>query len=307
MPAVTLAHGSVVLGASSLGSQSVEDAVDLARDLLSPGLPELAGFAGVDTSNNYAEGRSEQALGRAIAAGGVPDGVLLMTKVDADPESGRFDGDRVRQSVEESLGRLGLDRVPLLHLHDPHSLALADALAAGGAVPALVRLREEGVVDAIGVATGPPELVQAYVSTGIFDAVLSHNCLTLVNRTAEPVFADARARGMTVLNAAPFGGGILAGSQHHGGTYAYRPAAPDLLQRVAELGEICLRHGVSLAAAALAFSMRHPLVDATVVGISSLRRLEQLRTLVSTRVPDALLEELDELESHDGRDGAGAR
>ena len=93
-------------------------------------------------------------------------GPPVMTKVDADPVTGRFDGDRVRRSVEESLGRLGVDRLPLLHLHDPHAVTLAEALAPDGAVPALVRLRDEGVVDAIGVASGPPELAHAYVRTG---------------------------------------------------------------------------------------------------------------------------------------------
>jgi D-threo-aldose 1-dehydrogenase len=225
----------------------------------------------------------------------VPDGTLVMTKVDRDPETGRFDGDRVRRSFEESLDRLGVDHLPLLHLHDPHAISVDEALAADGVVPALVRLRDEGLVDAIGVATGPPELAHAYVSTGLFDAVLSHNCLTLVDRTAEPLFRDARERGMTVLNAAPFGGGILAGSANHRDTYAYRPAGAGLLATVARMEDLCEKHGVPLAAAALAFSMRHPLVDATVVGISSSERLAQLRTLLAAAVPAALLDELEEL------------
>jgi D-threo-aldose 1-dehydrogenase len=122
--------------------------------------------------------------------------------------------------------------------------------------------------------------------------VLSHNAFTLVDRSALPVLEDARARGMTVLNAAPFGGGILAGSPRHRKSYAYRPATTDLLERVARLTERCRESAVPLAAAALAFSRSHPLVDATVVGVSSLERLDQLRALAAVPLAAALLEEL---------------
>lgn len=77
----------------------------------------------------------------------------------------------------------------------------------GGAVPALIELRDQGVIGAIGIASGTLSQVREYVDTGAFDVVLSHNRYTLVTRTAEPLFEAARAHGMTVFNAAPFGGG----------------------------------------------------------------------------------------------------
>src|SRR3954462_15750431 len=122
----------------------------------------------LDTSNGYGEdGAGERRVGAAIRrAGGLPEGFVLATKVDPDPVTGDFSGDRVRRSLEESLERLGVDRVPLLHLHDPERIPFAEATAPGGPLPALVALREEGVVDWIGVAGGDVPEMHRYVETG---------------------------------------------------------------------------------------------------------------------------------------------
>jgi D-threo-aldose 1-dehydrogenase len=258
-----------------------------------------SGFPAIDTANGYASGRSEACLGTAIGRVGLAGGTAVVTKVDADPVTGVFDGDRVRRSFAESLERLGLDRVPLLHLHDPYTLTLAEAMEPGGAVPALVRLRDEGAVDAIGIAAGPVRLLLEYVGTGVFDAVLTHNRFTLVDRSGEPVLRAAKERGMLAVNAAPFGGGILAGSARHRDRYAYRPATDETLRRVAAARLACSRHDVPMDAAALAFSTRSPLVDATVVGVSSVMRLRRLHELVATHVPDELLDELETLAVDD--------
>ncbi|WP_035749181.1 aldo/keto reductase [Arthrobacter sp. 35W] len=278
-------RSALYLGASRLGDGRLdhEGSARLADAFMH------AGFDGVDTSNNYTEGRSEALLGAAISsAGSVPDGVALSTKADADPVTGAFDGDRVNRSFEESTQRLGVDRLPLYLLHDPYSITVKEAMSSGGAVEALVQLRGQGLVGAVGIAAGPLPLLAEYLATGAFDAVLSHNRFTLADRSAAGLFADARARGITVVNAAPFGGGILAGSAASAGRYAYRPASAALLRWVGRLGDLCASAGIPLAAAALDFSLHHPDVDATVVGITSLQRLQELRGLVNTPVPEEL-------------------
>ena len=97
----------------------------------------------VDTSNGYGEdGTAERRIGAAIRrAGGLPAHVVLGTKVDPDPRTGDFSGDRVRASLEESMERLGVDRIPLLHLHDPERISFEEGVAPGGPVEALVDLR----------------------------------------------------------------------------------------------------------------------------------------------------------------------
>ena len=282
-----LPQGCVRIGASTLGAPQRPDPDELADAMLQ------AGFPAVDTSNRYASGHSEAAPGRAIGRVGLPDGTVVITKVDADTETGVFDGDRVRRSFEESIGRLGLDRLPLLPLHDPYMITVADAMSPGGAVEALVRLRDEGAVDAIGIAGEPPALLLDYIGTGVFDAVLTHSHYNLIDRDSLGVLQAARERGMATINAAPFGGGILAGSPDHRDSYAYRPTSKETLRRVDLVESICARYAVAMDAAALAFSTHSGLVDATAVGVSSLARLRRLDELVVTDVPSALLDELE--------------
>ncbi|HKU11113.1 MAG TPA: aldo/keto reductase, partial [Sinomonas sp.] len=156
-----------------------------------------------------------------------------------------------------------------------------------------LELRDSGAVEAIGIAAGPIPLLLDYVRTGAFDAVLTHNRFTLVDRSALPLLAEARSRGMTVFNAAPFGAGVLAAGVRPGARYGYRPATEPVIAWVGRAQDICDRHGVPLAAAALHFSLRSPLVDSTVVGVRTAARLRELETLVDTRVPEGLWAELD--------------
>jgi len=283
---------SLVLGTSGLGSGDRDAAIETATALLRSGLL-------IDTSNSYAGGASERVLGLALSA--LPPAeradaaARLITKVDADPASGAFDADRVRRSAEESLIRLGVDRFPLLHLHDPYSVTIDEALAPGGAVEGLLRLRDDGVAGAIGIAAGPIPLMRRYVAGGAFDAVLSHNRFTLVDRSATALFEDARRRGMTVFNAAPFGGDLLARGPRPGATYGYRPIDEALASWTTALFDLCTRHGVAPASVALRFSTGSSLVDHTVVGISSQARLAQLRDLDETRIPAELWAAVDAL------------
>lgn len=279
---------AITLGTSGLGERA--DAVATAGALL------CTEHALVDTSNAYDGGRSEQVIGRAIAdLGGLPAGTQVISKADRDPETGTFDRDRVLRSFEESTARLGLDTLPLYQLHDPYTISFAEAMAPGGAVQGLLELREQGVVGAIGVAAGPTSLLTQYVATEAFDAVLSHNRYTLVDRSAAELFAGARRRGMLVFNAAPFGGGLLAAGARPGARYDYREAPADLLTWVRRAEAVCAEHHLPLAAAALAFSTREQTISSTVVGARSAARLSELTDLLDTPVPADLWPALDAL------------
>jgi D-threo-aldose 1-dehydrogenase len=260
----------------------------------------LAAFEGplnfLDTSNEYGGGESERRVGEAVRArGGLPAGFVLDTKVDPDPGTGDFSGRRVRASLEESLGRLGLDRVPLLHLHDPERISFEEGMAAGGPVEALVRLREEGVVDAIGVAGGPVDLLTWYVQTGLFDVVLTHNRYTLLDRSAEPLFAAATARGVGVLNAAPYGAGMLVKGPETRPRYAYGLGDASLADTASRMRAACDAFGVPLAAAALQFSARDARIHSTVVGMSAPERIRETLDLLAVDIPDELWDRLEAL------------
>ncbi|MEP6480263.1 MAG: aldo/keto reductase, partial [Rhodoglobus sp.] len=180
---------TIIAGASPLGSMpdlygydvSESTAVDFVLSLLrSP-------IRAIDTSNNYGDGASERRIGRAIElAGGVPDDFLVITKVDS--AGGDFSGTRARESFRESIERLGVQSVPLLFLHDPDAFDFGYMTSAGGAVDALVQIRDEGLADAIGVATGDTSLLHRYLDLGVFDVILCHNRFTLVDRSADELF-----------------------------------------------------------------------------------------------------------------------
>jgi D-threo-aldose 1-dehydrogenase len=251
----------------------------------------------IDTSNNYGGGAAERRIGRALAAaGGLPPGFVLATKVDADPDTGDFSGERVRRSVAESLERLGLDRVQLMYVHDPeYHLSFTEAMAPGGPVEALVALRDQGVLGHLGVAGGPVRLMRDFIATGTFDAVLSHNRFTLIDRSAGPLMDDASERGVAFVNGAPYGGGILAKGPDAQPRYAYQPASEKVAGAVRAMQKACASYGVPLAAAALQFSVRDPRVTSTVVGVSEPSRIAEIAELTEARIPDALWQQLEAL------------
>jgi D-threo-aldose 1-dehydrogenase len=248
----------------------------------------------VDTSNGYSNGESETRIGLAIAAeGGLPPGVLVETKVD--PKDGDYSGARVRRSVEESMRRLGLDHLPVVHLHDPEFHPFDELTAPGGAVETLVALRDEGVIGHLGVAGGEVHEIARYVELGVFELLLTHNRWTLVDHSAGPLIEAAVGRGMGVINAAVHGGGILA--KPHAGlrSYGYRDAPPATLAAVAAMAALAEQHGTELATVALAWSLRDPRIAATVVGFTKPERIGQLLPAASLELPASFWARLEEL------------
>jgi D-threo-aldose 1-dehydrogenase len=292
---------AVALGCAALGDMPAEfgDRVTRDRALATIRAALDGGLRLIDTAAIYGEGRSEERLGAVLRArGGVPPGVTVSTKADRDPRSGDFSGAQMRRSVEASLERLGLEAIPLLFLHDPEHTTFAAAMMPGGPVEALVRLRDEGRIHHLGVAGGAIPLLLRFVETGLFEAVITHNRFTLLNRSAEPLLELASARGVAVINAAPYATGLLAKGSATG-RYAYRIAPPSVVARAREAEDRCRRYGVPLAAAALALSLREPRIAATIVGMTRPSRVEETLALAATPVPDALLGELAPLATLD--------
>lgn len=249
-----------------------------------------AGIGFIDTSNGYGEGESERIVGDALALR-PNSSALVATKVDPDPRSGDFSASRAIESFEESLERLGLERVSLLYLHDPERIGAEATLDRTGPLAGMVALRDRGLVDHLGIAGGPNTLNRRLLATDEFDVLLSHSRYSLLDRSALGLFDEAHRRGIGVVNAAPFGGGILAKGPTRA-RYGYHDAPPAVVASATRMAEACARAGVPLAAAALQFSLRCPLIDATVVGMTKPERVAQ--TLVETTISAELWSELDD-------------
>ncbi len=302
-----LAVTPICVGTSALGSFPAQYGYEVDEEAALATLRRvLAGpFNFLDTSNEYGNGGdSERRIGAALAEkGGLPAGLVLATKVDPLPGSSDFSGDRVRRSVEESLTRLRLQKLQLVYLHDPEKMTFKEGVAPGGAVEALVKLRDEGVIGFLGVAGGPIDLMLQYLATEVFDAVISHNRFTLVDQTAEPLMDDAKRRNVGFVNAAPYGGGMLVKGPDAVPTYCYAPASQATIDRVRRMEQLCKAHGVPLAAAALQFSMRDERVTSTIVGMSDPSRIEHTQQLAEQPIPEELWKELEPLAAL-GRNGA---
>ncbi len=247
----------------------------------------------VDTAASYGDGESERRIGLALRErGGLPSGFVLATKADRDLHSGDFSGAQMRRSVERSLHLLGLERLPLVYLHDAEHTTFEETMAPGGAVEGLQRCKDEGLVERLGVACGPIRLSRRYVETGLFEVALAHNRYTLLNTAADPFWDLCARRGIAAVNAAPYGGGMLVRGPHSYARYAYRAASDDVMARAGHLEALCARYDVPLAAAALQFSLRDPRIASTVVGVSAPEQIAQTVAFASHPIPEELWDEL---------------
>ncbi|MBA3636828.1 MAG: aldo/keto reductase [Actinomycetota bacterium] len=252
----------------------------------------------LDTAASYGDGESERRIGEVLEEiGGLPESVVLATKADRDLTTGDFSGEQMRRSVERSLRLLGMDRLQLVYLHDPEHESFDRMMATGGPVEVLRGLREEGAIQHLGVAGGPIDLMIRFVETDLFEAVITHNRYTLVNRAADPLFDVAAERGVAALNAAPYGSGILAKGPDDYARYEYREAPREMIEQVRAMKDACLAFDVPLAAAALQFSLKDSRIVSTIVGMSRPERVQQTLDLATHPIPVELWERIDALVS----------
>src|SRR5688572_21397355 len=304
---VTLGHTNLVVSNICFGASAMGDMPDTygygvdekrAKDTL------RAIFAGptnfLDTSRNYGFGRSEERIGDVIREhGGLPEGFVISTKLDRDPETNRFDASRARRSLEESLKALGLDRIHLLHLHDPeHAASLREVTGPNGAVSELFKIKEEGLAEAVGLAAGPVDVMMPILRDWDFDALITHNRFTLANRNAEAMIAFAHSKGIAVLNAAPYASGVLAKGSNSYPRYVYQKASGNMLDPIRRIEAVCARHSIPPGAAALQFSMRDQRVTSTICGISRPERVAQTLEWAAWPIPAEAWDELMSLPSN---------
>jgi D-threo-aldose 1-dehydrogenase len=253
-------------------------------------------IAFMDTAASYGDGESERRIGMVLREiGGLPPGFVLATKADRDLHSGDFSGEQFKRSVERSLRLLGLDRLQMVFLHDPEHSTFEAVMAAGGPTDVLQQFQQDGIIEHIGVAGGPIDLLIRFVETGAFEAVITHNRYTLLNQSAAPLIEMASRRGIGVLNAAPYGSGLLAKGPDAYPRYAYSDAPEELVARARAIDAVCREFDVPLPAAALQFSLRDTRITSTIVGMTRPERVQETLDLAAWAIPDELWNRLEAL------------
>jgi D-threo-aldose 1-dehydrogenase len=272
----------------------------------------------LDTSPLYGHGLAEHRCGTALRHVARQD-IVISTKVGRwmDPLYGRGDGsgfvggqphravidysyDGTMRSVEQSLLRLGTDRIDLLLIHDvdiwTHGRdSIEDRFreAMAGAYVALDRLRGEGTVAGIGVGVNEAEMCVRFAKAGSFDTMLLAGRYSLLEQPALAEFLPlAQQQNIGVMLGGVFNSGILATGAVRGAKYNYQDAPQDILERVSHIERVCAAHGVALPTAALHFALGHPAVASVVLGGQSPSEVERNVAALASKVPAALWSDL---------------
>lgn len=316
--------GDLAFGAASIGNlyRAVPD--DQAFDVVARAWN--AGIRYFDTAPHYGFGLSEKRLGAALAGLDPAQTAIVSTKVgrrldprpDADlsavrqafvspePYESVFDYsyDAVMRSHEDSLRRLQRDRIDILYAHDIGSFAHGDAHPhlfrefLDGGYRAMRELRDSGAVGAIGLGVNETAVCVEMLGTGEIDLIMLAGRYTLLEQDPlDDLLPLCAERGVRLVIAGPYNSGILAKGVRHGGAipnFNYEPAPPQIIERVGAIEDICARHGVSLAAAALQFPLAHPQVASIVPGMGSVRQVDDALALMAQPVPAVLWGDLKE-------------
>ena len=164
-----------------------------------------------------------------------------------------------------------------------------------GAVREMMRMKEQGLARAVGLAAGRVDVMMPILRDFDFDAIVTHNRFTLANRNAAPMMYLCAERGIAVLNAAPYASGVLAKGVANYPRYVYQGADDAALDPIRRIEEVCARHGVPTGAAALQFSMRDPRVASTTCGVTRPERVLHTIEWAEWPIPQALWDDLDAL------------
>ena len=270
-----------------------------------------------DTAPLYGHGLSEKRLGAALRQAPRQE-FVLSTKIgrllvpeaegerypgmrDREPVAIRYDygADAVRRSLESSLERLGLDRVDILLCHDIDRWTHGDAqprifdAARRGALPAMRRLREEGVVGAIGLGVNEWQVCRDVLADEDVDCFLLAGRFTLLEQSPlDSLLPECLRRGVSVIVGGPYNSGILATDDRRRATYDYKEAPAPLYRKAQRIRRLCESHGVDPRAAALQYPLRHPAVAAVIPGVWTRDEVAANLALFARPIPQALWRDL---------------
>lgn len=265
-----------------------------------------------DTAPLYGDGRSEARFRDGLASA-QRDSFVLSTKVgrvldpkpDGNSSTDNPDGlpellpvnswtrSDVHRSIEESLERLKMDYVDIIYVHDPDQEEFGEQQVTAEAFPALIELREQGTIKAIGCGMNIWEMPVRFVRRFDLDIILLAGRYTLLDHSGLAEFLPlCEERNVKVAIGGPYNSGILARDLSGPVSFNYEPAPAELVDRARRLKAICDRHNVDLKAAALQFVLAHPAVATVIPGAQTVDELEQNIQMVQQEIPSAAWDEM---------------
>lgn len=294
------------LGTSQLGNLYTETSEEDASEVISTAW--RGGVRYFDTAPHYGLGLSERRLG-SLLRDYPRDEYVLSTKVGRllapNPDGGssqdtegfavpathlrRWDlsRDGIRRSIEESLVRLGLDRIDIAYLHDPDG---REDEALRTALPALIELRDEGILGAVGAGMNHAPPLTRFVQETDIDIVMVAGKMSLLDRSAlDELVPAAIERGVSIVAAGIYNSGILATPRPRADArFDYMQADKNLISRATEMAEMCEAQGVELPTAALQFPLGQPAVASVVVGARNGAQVRSALARYATKIPEGL-------------------
>jgi D-threo-aldose 1-dehydrogenase len=312
-------------GGTGLGNMFVAMSERNAIDTLSAAY--AAGMRYYDTAPLYGHGLSELRTGSGLRlfadsevvvsskvgwrlrpAFGGPTDAGLFRDITAFCRYSDYSYDGAMRSFEDSLNRLGADHIDILLIHDVdrrnqgerYPEVFREAMA--GAYKALLSLREQGLVRAIGCGLNEWEACQAFTEAGDFDCFLLAGRYTLLEQESLQSFLPlCEKRGVGIILGGPYNSGILASGAVKDAWFNYAPAPADVLAKVRAIEKICMSRGVPLKAAALQFPLHHPSVASVIPGTSNAAELNENLRMLKTPIPNAFWHDLKSAGLMDAR------
>lgn len=283
-----------------VGAQTAADTVRRGYEL---------GIRFFDTAPLYGRGKSERFYGQGLGEFD-RDSFVLSSKVGRvlDPNNGAtdeddiyvevppydvvfdFSRDGVLRSIEESIKRLGLERLDLALIHDPDDHW---EQAIGEAFPTLAELRSQGIVGAIGAGMNQWEMEARFAQEGDFDCFLLAGRYTLLDHSGLGEFLPlCESKQISVILGGPYNSGVLASDLGPDTTYFYQRTPPEVLDTARQIKAVCDSHDVPLKAAALQFGLAHPAVATTIPGPRTPAEVEENVAMAGFEIPVGLWSDL---------------
>ncbi len=276
-------------------TQVVKKALDLGLNLF-------------DTAPLYGLGKSEHRLGEALK-GTKRDDYVLASKVGRllEPNDGQtnnsifenepplkikfdYSYDGVMRSLDASLERMGVDRIDIVHIHDPDN-HWQEAIE--GAYPALEKLRSEGTISAVSAGMNQWEMLSDFAREGDFDCFLLAGRYSLLDQSAlHELLPLCVEKNIGIMAGGTYNSGILAKGARPGATYNYSEAPTDIVQKASAIEAIATRHNVNIKAAASQFVFAHPAITCIIPGTRQPERVEENFNLLTHTIPTDFWTEL---------------